>query len=701
MDRGTIRNNIRKEAVKVFIQAIAFVIYYILLIILGFALFVGAGWVTLNILSSLCNVNLSIGVGSVRVLIFLIIFFMAMWWLCIKIGLYLLKPLFTIPKNADEERYEIRIDDAPKLFAMVGEIAMATGNRNPKHIYLTAEVNASVSYNTVGIWSLFFPKRKNLTIGIGLLQGLNQSEMKAIISHEFGHFSQQSMRMGIITYRLLLICRDMAEYARKEKKNQEVAKFSGDYRWYFHLATYPISVIASITIAFFNHIEKRNKSLSRFMEFEADVVACHIAGCKPHISALCKVEIVSSHFDIYEQMIGDLLQERNSIKSYFDGYSFVYEQLSKDEDLYVSCLDTLAQPVGDNALFPSRISVVDGWNNHPSLQERITNAKQFENGNDEIMTDSVVTLIEKDTLDSIGIMHQHYIAKKIGYNVQWTNPLTHEDFIKWALKTLAENSYPYFIIPFLNKRVVNFQIISKEDIANENVDYPFTNENRNLILEYNQAMVDMQTLIKIVKGEYDAPKFIYNGKLYKNNFEPLRLQRAYVDNLYNLWKCLDIKIYKYLLKRTENELFFNITYWMKMYASDALDRLMPLYSYANEIKEGMDFYNSNGGSVSMKDKTIWELRHDIHNYLNTLDYETISSICGDWIDDKGNPVKQVLDKWKEYATQELSFFSTIDGHVLDLIEQVWQFLSRMFSVADMEWRKQVLAVYYEKNETTR
>ena len=47
-------------------------------------------------------------------------------------------------------------------------------------------MNAAVFYD-LSIFNLFFPSKKNLEIGLGLVNVLNLGEFKAILAHEFGH----------------------------------------------------------------------------------------------------------------------------------------------------------------------------------------------------------------------------------------------------------------------------------------------------------------------------------------------------------------------------------------------------------------------------------------------------------------------------------------------------------------------------------
>ena len=69
----------------------------------------------------------------------------------------------------------------------------------PYRVFVNHEVNACVFFNQ-SFWSLIIPARKNLLIGLGLVNRLNLTEFKAVLAHEFGHFSQNSMRLGTYVY---------------------------------------------------------------------------------------------------------------------------------------------------------------------------------------------------------------------------------------------------------------------------------------------------------------------------------------------------------------------------------------------------------------------------------------------------------------------------------------------------------------------
>src|SRR5690606_19974293 len=103
---------------------------------------------------------------------------------------------------------EITDQDQPELFAFIRQVAADTQAPFPKKIFISSDVNASVSYDS-SFWSMFFPVRKNLTIGLGLVNSLNLSEFKAVMAHEFGHFSQRSMKLGSYVYNVNRILHNM------------------------------------------------------------------------------------------------------------------------------------------------------------------------------------------------------------------------------------------------------------------------------------------------------------------------------------------------------------------------------------------------------------------------------------------------------------------------------------------------------------
>ena len=680
-----VSSNIKREGMVVLTRVILFLVYYVALIIIGFLLLVGAGWVTLSIPDHLSGLEHI----SVRSLIGGVILLLAMWWFCIQIGFYLIKPLFIFPKSSNDNRLEINESSCPGLFSMIRDVARATGNKMPKHVYLSPEVNACVFYNSISIWSVFFPARKNLVVGTGLLHGMSISEVKAILSHEFGHFSQQSMRIGTITYRLMLIIHTMIEYAQKQQQKDAIARSKEDYAWYWHLAVYPISFITKRTISFYNWIEKKNRSLSRYMEFEADSVACKIVGAKPFISSLCKLDILSNRFSAYENVIADTLSKEHYVPEYWQGYVFVYGQFSKSDGLRVDKDGMLDAPIGDSAKFPSQISIVDGWNTHPTLYERIDNARQCISADDKADNNDPAELVGVETLDAVGEMRQRFIAANLQEPVDWqkVSAMSLNDFETSFTNDYGEQLSHFFLSVFIEKRIHSFALLDDEDLTKtERVENPFTEANRNLILQYQQGVDDWRLLNQIKTKAVDVTHFIYDGKLYSDADEPIALQDEYLEPIFKRWSDLDVEIYKFLWQNLdENEKNrLDAVYWIIMYANDASQAFEPIKSHAYEINNGLAFYQSHGSHVTLKEETSVTLATNLWKFLQNFDFDLFGDV--------EEPFSKIVDRWKQISLQK-QYPRMSDADLLNTISEIASFLDYMLDVGKNRWRKYVVQAY--------
>jgi Zn-dependent protease with chaperone function len=87
------------------------------------------------------------------------------------------------------------LDEAkePRLFGVVREIADATRQAMPSEIYLLGEANAFVAQRggVMGIGS-----RRVMGIGLPLLHGLPPIELRAVIAHEFGHYTASDVALS-------------------------------------------------------------------------------------------------------------------------------------------------------------------------------------------------------------------------------------------------------------------------------------------------------------------------------------------------------------------------------------------------------------------------------------------------------------------------------------------------------------------------
>ena len=178
----------KNEVVKVAASIVFFILFYLVMVslALGFAaLCAFAGYSLMVAKPQFFTLMIGLGLAGLGVMV----------------AFFMLKFIFKSNQTDRSNMLELQETDQPELFAFIRQLTTETKTPFPKRILLSADVNASVFYDS-SFWSMFLPVKKNLVIGLGLVNCVNISEFKAILAHEFGHFSQRSMKLGSFVYNL-------------------------------------------------------------------------------------------------------------------------------------------------------------------------------------------------------------------------------------------------------------------------------------------------------------------------------------------------------------------------------------------------------------------------------------------------------------------------------------------------------------------
>ncbi|AJF64252.1 M48 family metalloprotease [Streptomyces vietnamensis] len=102
-----------------------------------------------------------------------------------------LRPRFgRLPKD-ESHRVLLRRTGAPRLFALLDEVAGTVGTTGVRTVVVDADVNASVT--TYGI-----RQQRVLHIGLGLWEVLSPQERIALLGHEFGHYAHGDTRRSLL-----------------------------------------------------------------------------------------------------------------------------------------------------------------------------------------------------------------------------------------------------------------------------------------------------------------------------------------------------------------------------------------------------------------------------------------------------------------------------------------------------------------------
>lgn len=512
--------------------SIFFIIYFLLILVsLGLIFLLGYGAVKIIALhANYLTVVLALGLFSIGLVVFY----------------FLIKFIFI--KNGYSTRHLIEVDrrNQPELFAIIDEIVAETAVKMPGKVFLSPDVNASVSYNSL-FWSMFLPVKKNLTIGVGLINSTTVGELKAVLAHEFGHFSQKSMKIGGYVNQAEKIIFDTV-YNNREYE-QTIKNGSG--YWAFQLSGMIsvgfISVFQYILKFFSDFIFKNNASLRREMEFHADAVATYVTNPKEQISSLLRLDISNAAFNsaflFYTESNGKYLPE-----NLFENQSALLKLFSeRNNHPYENSL-----PIIEEADFTrynrTKIEIEDPWASHPETHKRIEMIRSNKTKNRPENNELAKTVIRG--YDDIGkILTNKFLTlnsvKNIGEAIS-----NNERFIelyseKYPLQkaSLYFNSYYEYHNPVVEK-IDEQLLLNSQPSTYETL---FGDEMLSLIHEKNAAESDLLTLHQIAAHPKAVKTFKYKGTLYqsKNAGNLIPVLTKELDSLRDRLKENDRQIFSY------------------------------------------------------------------------------------------------------------------------------------------------------------
>jgi Zn-dependent protease with chaperone function len=293
--------------------------------------------------------------------------------------LYLLKGLFKGSRQDQTLLVEITEREQPELFEFIRHVCAETKAPLPHKVFVSPEVTAAAFMHT-SLLSLVLPTRKNLLIGLGLVNLLNLSEFKAVLAHEFGHFSQRSMRLGSYVYIANKVLADIV-YGRDWLDTVMSHLKSIDLRIAIFVWTFlgVLWGLRKVMEAVFKVINIFNLSLMRQMEFNADRVAVSVSGSDAIVHALLRSSFGDQAF---RQLANDLWSAADHNLYSRDIFA---HQLPAAEMLRRRAKNpTWGQPPAERGPEVQVFKPGEGnngvplmWATHPPNEDRERNAKQF------------------------------------------------------------------------------------------------------------------------------------------------------------------------------------------------------------------------------------------------------------------------------------------------------------------------------------
>jgi Zn-dependent protease with chaperone function len=354
----------KKEVRKVMFAIVLFFIVYAILVVLSVLLAVGcvyAGFAVITNSGHLLGIITGAGIISIGVMV------------CI----FLIKFIFAVKKYDDSNTIQITAAEQPELFAFIRQLTVDTQTNFPKKIVVAPEVNAAVYYND-SFWSMLFPVKKNLNIGLGLVNALTISEFKAVMAHEFGHFSQRSMKLGSFVYNVNKVIYNML-FENRSFANalQSWSSIHGIIYIFAWITSKIVTAIQFILRGMYGFINKSYMGLSREMEFHADAVASSVSGHQSLITALRKLEITDLCYQSAITKANQYLKENKRLHNFYECHQQVMRSYAQEQGLPLQNDAPLAEENFFSKFQLSKINVKDQWASHPSRLERKEKLEEF------------------------------------------------------------------------------------------------------------------------------------------------------------------------------------------------------------------------------------------------------------------------------------------------------------------------------------
>ncbi|WP_395973426.1 M48 family metalloprotease [Chryseobacterium cucumeris] len=469
------------------------------------------------ILASLLMIFL-LGYGAIKLLSISLNYFTvfgAAGLLSVGIFVFIFLVKFIFRKNHYSTRHLLEVNKShqPQLFAIIDEIVAETGVKAPQKVFLSPDVNASVSYNSI-FWSMFLPVKKNLTIGVGLINTTSVGELRTILAHEFGHFSQKSMKVGGYVSQAEKIIFETV-YNNKDYENF-IMEFSGGnaiFKIFGLISVSFINAFQSVLKGMSSFLFKNHASLQREMEYHADAISNYITNPDEQTSSLLRLELSDVAFigsfnfyiennqkylpkDLYKNQISlmKILSERNN-HPYINGLPKI-----DTEDL--------------TRYNKSKIEIEDQWTSHPDILKRIERIKTNKTRNtaaDHRYAKEIISGFDK----ICEIMTSKYLTLRTVKNVG--EVIEDEAFVRLYLD---HNIYQTFSSDFNgyyerhNPVIENIESVISDIPAHQGEDF-FSDRKVSLVYEKSGIEGDIQILHYLVSHPKEIKTFRFDGTLYK------------------------------------------------------------------------------------------------------------------------------------------------------------------------------------------
>ena len=544
-----VSSSFKAQAKKAIWAIVLFFVSFLLLIIAGLAIAALLIYLAVQIAKHTPNFTtliLAFGIASSGVILVVFLF----------------KFIFQKSVSNTDGMREITKAQHPKLFQVIEELAAQVATDVPKKVFITDQVNASVFYNS-SFWSMLFPVRKNLMIGYALVNASTKDELKGILAHEFGHFSQRSMKVGSYVYNCNRVIYNLV-YENNSFENS-IEKFSNGHM--FLKVTFLISIVIMrgfqwVLKKLYNILNISYLSLSREMEFHADAVATHIVGSDTMIDSLLRMDLADKSYDSVIEFVNEQYAEKKKISNLFSLQKDVLQFFGELNNLKFKGRYPLVTIEEIDKYQKSRLIIKDQWASHPTTEERIKKIKtlNIKKENPNIVEANVLfdntTILEEKLTDLFYNDLEESSLEQINLNEVFN---AYKAYYKTVTFNKEYNGYYNYKNPILEPSQISevYPLLTFEEL--------FSDEVMELVNSYNALSSDFNDLKFLTVEDHVIKTFDFDGVKYKKNqaghlLEGLNKEKEVLEAKIQVH---DEKIYHYFLQQAK--LNDALPKWQKLY----------------------------------------------------------------------------------------------------------------------------------------
>lgn len=636
-----VSNNFKMMTTKAIISIALFLIVYVLLLFLAIGLTILSVIAGFYIIATKpMAITIGLGIGAASLGFFILAF--------------LFKFIFKKHKIDRSHLTEITEKSEPKLFKFISDIVKEVETDFPKKIYLSTDVNASVFYDS-SFWSMFFPIKKNLQIGLGLVNTITEQEFKAIMAHEFGHFSQKSMKVGSYVYNVNQVIFNMLyDNESFDKMIQKWANISGYFSIFVAIAVKIIEGIQWILKRMYDFININYLALSREMEFHADEVAANVAGSLPLKESLLRMDLADHSYNSVINFYENKLSENTKSENIYKEQIYVLNFLANESELPFKNSLPLVSSIDVSKFNKSKLIIKDQWASHPSTDERILNLERLNITKENTNQESANSLFL-----SVETLQQNLTNKLFSYveNSDKLSTIKIDDFKTEYNQNYEKNTFNKVYNGYYDNKNPNYFDIN--DIASlkehHNLEILFNKEKIDMIYDFIALENDKNTLLNIENKVFSIKTFDYDGQKFNAKETSLLIPKIEKEkeNLKIEITKNDVGIYSYFYhlakeKGLETELQSKYIAFFKN--DKEHDQRLELYFNllnATEFVSNVTPFEQIKSNFNNLKKLEKDLKKEISNILETEIYKSeVTELI------KENFDKYLNENWVYFANNE-------------------------------------------------